>query len=156
MRWKVEDMEQIIMMEEYVDTLLYPVCVSSEEKWDESWIKRQFWLERVCGYAERQLTGRLFLFQTLFVARKKEMNEGISTTFIEQNIQALIQRFPHCIVVTNDSTLSIELIKKGVQAYVVSAPPEEKTDTKLFLEKALSESNRVVKSCIALWQNESK
>ncbi|GEN34252.1 MULTISPECIES: DUF2487 family protein [Aneurinibacillus] len=152
MRWKAEDMEQIIAMQEYVDTLLYPVCVSGEE-WDESWIKNQFWLERVCGYAERQLTGRLFLFQPLCVALTKEADEEISYMFIQQNIQALSRRFTHCIVVTNDNTVSIELTKRGIETYLVSDPPEEKADTKAFLEKALSESNRIVKRCIALWQN---
>jgi hypothetical protein len=152
MRWKVEDMGQMIGMEEYIDTLLYPVCVSGA-KWDESWIKDQFWLERVCSYVEKQLTGRLFLFQSLCVAQAKEGYEKTACDFIEQNILALTARFPYRLVVTNDVILAETLTKTGVCAYVVSEPPEIKIDTTPFLEKALSESNRIVKSCIALWQS---
>ncbi|MFT9847588.1 hypothetical protein [Aneurinibacillus sp. REN35] len=151
MRWKVEDMEQLIGMEEYVDTLLYPVSVSGEN-WDEGWIKDQFWLERVCGYAERQLTGRLFLFQPLCVAGKQERNSRLTLQFIEQNIHALSSRFPYHLVVTNDKFTAEEMNKEGIHTHLISAPPEEKADTKIFLEKALSESNRILKLCVEHWQ----
>ncbi|MED0674943.1 DUF2487 family protein [Aneurinibacillus thermoaerophilus] len=150
MRWKAEDMEQMIGMEEYVDTLVYPVCVLGT-CWDINWVKQQLWLERVCGYVERQLTGRLFLFQPLSVISKKESSVEIACDFIAQNIYGLIDRFPHCLVVTNDSAMSTALMKKQINTYIVSAPPEEKTDSKTFLEKARHESDRLVKHCIALW-----
>jgi hypothetical protein len=152
MRWKAEDMERLIGMEEYVDTLLYPVCVFDGE-WENAWIKEQFWLERVCGYAERQLTGRLFLFQPLTTAYKPEDGHSTTSQFIEQNIRTLRGRFACHLVVTNHSGLAQILQGRNIVTYVLSAPPEEKNDSKSFLEKALRESQSIVKHCISLWQN---
>ncbi|MBN6188623.1 DUF2487 family protein [Aneurinibacillus sp. BA2021] len=151
MRWKIEDMEQLNGMEEYVDTLLYPVCISGEQ-WDEQWVKEQFWLERVCDYAERQLTGRLFLFQPLHAVKKSEMDNRITLQFIDQTVRSLSSRFPYHLVVLNDASASEEMKEKGIDAYVISPPPEEKADTKLFVEKALNESNRIVKLFVERWK----
>ncbi|WP_047152608.1 DUF2487 family protein [Aneurinibacillus tyrosinisolvens] len=152
MRWKADDMEKVIGMEEHVDTLLYPVCVSPV-KWDQNWLAAQLWLERISSYAEQQLTGRLFLFQSLSIAREGNYHTT-AHPFIEQSIQALRARFPYHLVITNEEELAETLREAGVHVYVISDVPEESVTTKAFLEKALIEGNKIVKTLISLWQKE--
>jgi hypothetical protein len=149
MKWKIEDMEQLLGMEEYVDTLLYPVSVSSME-WDINWISDQYWIEKVSSFVEEKLTGRVFLFQPLCVARN---NEFLSTTipFVRQNIMAMAKRFPHKVILTNSQELADAFQEEGTMVYLLSPTPEEKVNSKRFLEKSLIEANRVVQKVIGLW-----
>lgn len=150
MKWKSEDMEKILGMEEYVDTLVYPISVSPM-KWDTQWIAEQFWLEKVCFQLEQSLTGRVFLFQPLCVAREGEFI--LSTMpFIQQSLNAMSSRFPYCVVVTNSEELSSHLQGEGIPCFLLNSVPDEEIRSKRFLEKTLIESNRLMKKVIGIWQ----
>lgn len=149
MKWKVEEMEQLLGMEEFVDTLVYPVSVSPME-WDVKWIRDQFWLEKVSSYVEEKLKGRVFLFQPLCVARNDEFLET-TIPFICQNIKAMSTRFPHRAILTNSTKLGEAFQEEGTMVYLLSPPPEEEVTSKRFLEKSLIEANRVVQQLIGCW-----
>jgi hypothetical protein len=142
-------MEQLLGMEEYVDTLVYPVSVSPME-WDVKWIADQFWLEKVSFHVEDHLKGRVFLFQPLCVARNEEF---LDTTlpFIRQNIKALSNRFPHQAILTNSQELVDAFQEEGTIVYLLSPTPEEAVTSKRFLEKSLIEANRVIPKLIGTW-----
>ncbi len=149
MKWKVEDMEQLLGMEEYVDTLLYPVSVSPMD-WDVKWIADQFWLEKVSSNVEQNLKGRVFLFQPLCVARN-ELFLDTTIPFIRQNIKAMSNRFPHRAILTNSKELAEAFQEEGVIAFLLSPTPEEAVTSKRFLEKSLIEANRVIPKLIGVW-----
>ena len=151
MKWKSEDMEKILGMEEFVDTLVYPISVSPM-KWDTQWIAEQFWLEKVCFQLEQSLTGRVFLFQPLCVAREGEFM--LSTLpFIQQSLNAMKNRFPYRVVVTNSEELAVSLQGEGVYCFLVNSVPNEDVKSKRFLEKTLIESNRLMGKLIDSWQS---
>ncbi|WP_027417509.1 DUF2487 family protein [Aneurinibacillus terranovensis] len=149
MRWKVEDMKKILDMQDYIDTVIYPVCVS-HVPWDKKSIAEPFWVEKVSAAAEQQLTGRVLLFQTLSAVWH---DQYIDTTFpyVMQNLEALRGGFPYCLVVTNAEELAAKLREANVEAYVVRAVPEAAVQSKNFLEKSLVEGNRIVQKIISVW-----
>lgn len=151
MKWKAEDMEKILGMEEYVDTLVYPISVSPM-KWDTKWIAEQFWLEKVCFQLEQSLTGRVFLFQPLCVAREGEFLNS-TLPFIKQSLNAMEHRFPNRVVVTNSDELAASLQGENLSSFLLGPVPEEKVQSKRFLEKTLIESNRLMGKLIDSWQS---
>lgn len=149
MKWKIEDMEQLLGMEEFVDTLVYPVSVSPME-WDAEWIRDQFWLEKVSTHVEQNLKGRVFLFQPLCVARNEEFLDS-TIPFIRQSLKAMSTRFPHRAILTNSRELADALQEEGTLVYHLSHTPEEEVTSKRFLEKSLIEANRIIPRLIGLW-----
>lgn len=151
MKWKAEDMEKLLGMEEYVDTLVYPVSVSPME-WDMSWIADQFWLDKVCNQVEQNLTGRVFLFQPLCVAREGDFLET-TLPFIRSTIHAMAKRFPYKVIVTNSQELAEACREEGIYCIELSPVPEEGVSSKRFLEKTLIEANRVGQKLIDSWHS---
>ncbi|WCK56098.1 hypothetical protein PP175_09395 [Aneurinibacillus sp. Ricciae_BoGa-3] len=150
MRWKAEDLEKLMEMEEYIDTLLYPVCVSPAS-WDKEWLATQIWLDKVCGAAEKQLTGRIFMYQPLSVPRA---DDYITTTlpYLIHNLEVMKDRFPFSMLVTNEQELADRVGQLGWNAAVLLPAPVAEFRTKNFVHKAGLEANRIVQQLIEGWK----
>lgn len=150
MRWRMDQMEQMIGMEEYIDTLLYPVCVLPAQ-WDESWSVEPFWLEKVCDCVERQLAGRIFLFQSLVIVHKQQEWVDLAV-LIEQQVDVLTDRFPYSLIVTNHADLARVLMNKGIKSYAIHSASPLMNNSEYSLEKIIFEGHKITKNLITLWE----
>ncbi|HJV46382.1 MAG TPA: DUF2487 family protein [Bacillota bacterium] len=114
MRWKVEDIEKYEQAKEYIDTAVIPVFSFDPNLLGIEVVLEQTWLEEVCVYAERQLTGRVVLFPTLYLFNNEPSFCNINFT-----------TFSHHLFVTTNQEIAEQLEKAHFNVYLLARQDKE-------------------------------
>lgn len=136
MRWIAEDMEKFEGAKEFVDTALIPVFSFEINQVGKKVAQEQKWLEEVCIYTERQLTGRLVLFPTLYLLQEEWSLEHIETN-----------PFKYCVFVTTNKLIHENLTRLNLDAYLLERNEEEEE-----LSVMMREGKRLTKKIMESWQ----
>lgn len=135
MRWIVEDMEKFEGAKEFVDTALIPVFSFEINQVGKKVVQEQKWLEEICVYTERQLTGRLILFPTLYLLQN-DLNLGPIQT----------DPFTYCLFVTTNISIYDRLTQLNLSAYLLERNEEEEE-----LSVMVREGKRLTKKIMESW-----
>lgn len=136
MRWIVEDMEKYEGAKDFIDTALIPVFSFEINQVGKQVVQEQKWLEEICVYTERQLTGRLILFPTLYLLQGDWSPGRIQT-----------DPFTHCLFVTTNTIIYENLIQSNRDAYLL-----ERNDQEDELNVMVREGKRLTKKIMESWQ----
>lgn len=136
MRWTVEDLTKYEGAKEYIDTLLVPVYVLDPNKLGVAKVQEQRWLEEICVYAERQLTGRMILFPTLYLIDGKA-----SLPVFEADL------FPHVLFITTDEEVKKKLTAANANTYLLERKEDEEDLTIM-----VKEGKKLKQQIMELWK----
>jgi hypothetical protein len=136
MRWNVEDLETYEASKEYIDTAVIPVFSFNPNDLGASVVAEQTWLEEICVYAERQLTGRAILFPTLYV-----FNEQLNVDNVT------FDSFKHHLWVTTNQVLAQQLETFGFKVYILQRSEDEED-----LSVMVRAGKKLAQSIMEQWQ----
>jgi len=136
MRWTLEDMRTYEGAKEYIDTALIPIYRLPPNELGIAKVQEQRWLEEICVYAERQLTGRIVLFPTLYLI------EGTESL---PRFQA--DAFPHVLFVTTEEQLEESLTTLNFSAYLLDRKDDEED-----LAVMVKEGKKLTQKIMELWK----
>ncbi|WP_134698991.1 DUF2487 family protein [Ammoniphilus sp. YIM 78166] len=137
MRWTLEDMKTYEGAKEYIDTALIPIYYLSPSELGVAKVQEQRWMEEICVYAERQLTGRIVLFPTLYLL--KQETESIPP------FQA--DSFPHVLFVTTEESMEKSLAGLNFSAYFLERKEDEED-----LSVMVKEGKKLTQKIMELWK----
>jgi len=137
MRWTVEDMEKFEQEREFVDTALIPIFSFPMDQVSLDVTKEQKWLEEICVYAERQLTGRVLLLPTLYVIDQEWPLNSVT-----------ISSFPIVQFVTTNEQLQEKLGQLNVPVYLLERKEQEDDLTEM-----VREGKKLTKRIMEQWKN---
>lgn len=136
MRWTVEDMTTYEGAKEYIDTALIPVYNLHPDELGVAKIKEQKWIEEICVYAERQLTGRMVLFPTLYLVGEQQELPGFES-----------KQFPYIQFITTQKEVHVNLIGLNLSAYLLERKEDEEDLTEM-----VREGKRLTQQIMSLWK----
>ncbi|RKD25732.1 hypothetical protein BEP19_01965 [Ammoniphilus oxalaticus] len=139
MRWTAEDIEKFEAEKEFIDTALIPIFSFSVEQIGVDVVKEQKWLEEICVYTERQLTGRVLLFPTLYALDPEwRYDLLISEPF----------RYQQCV--TTNPLLAEKLEEQGLSVYLLGRAEDEED-----LATMVKEGKKLTNLIMERWKNKS-
>ncbi len=136
MRWTLEDMKTYEGAKEYIDTALIPIYYLSPNELGVAKVQEQRWIEEICIYAERQLTGRMVLFPTFYLLQGSESIP---------HFQA--DSFPHVLFVTTEATLEKSLAGLNISTYLLDRKEDEEDLTVM-----VKEGKKLTQKIMELWK----
>ncbi|MEW9669773.1 DUF2487 family protein [Ammoniphilus sp. 3BR4] len=136
MRWTVEDMTTYEGAKEYIDTALIPVYHLHPDELGVAKIKEQKWLEEICVYAERQLTGRMVLFPTLYLM---DGQKGVPAFDSNQ--------FQYIQFITTQTEMHESLMALKFPVYLLERKEDEEDLTEM-----VREGKRLTQQIMGLWK----
>ncbi|WP_240675740.1 DUF2487 family protein [Ammoniphilus sp. CFH 90114] len=136
MRWTLEDMKTYEGAKEYIDTALIPVYLLAPDALGVAKVKEQRWLEEICVYAERQLTGRIVLFPTLYL-----VNEQTRIPIFES------EQFQNIQWITTQSELHESLTASNYSSYLL-----ERNENEDDLSIMVKEGKRLTQQIMNQWK----
>ncbi|MBP1933423.1 DUF2487 family protein [Ammoniphilus resinae] len=138
MKWSVDELEKYEGAKEYFDTLMIPLISLPLGQVGVEAAKEYKWLDEICNYSERQLTGRVLLLPVYYQ--------------FEQDffVPALMNDdFRYKILITTNQTWYEKLQDNGISCYLINRKNDEEN-----LAEIVKEGKKLTKAIMEHWKNE--
>jgi len=138
MKWSVEELEKYEGAKEYYDTLMIPVMSLQIDQVGLEAAREYKWLDEICNYSERQLTGRVLLLPVCY-----QLEQGIS-------VPALVNDdFRYRVLITTNQVWYQTLLDSGVFCYFIERKNDEEN-----LAEIVKEGKKLTKAIMEQWKSE--